>query len=142
MRVLDADAAALVAALAPVVLSGALPADPAGRSNAIAEVVLAFDRAVSGLSPTVQREIGDLLALLAFAPSRIVLAGVSSPWPEAGEEAIAKFLTRWRTSRFDLFRTSYQALVQLLGAAWYGNPLAWSRIGYPGPPDLSGKPPS
>jgi hypothetical protein len=50
---------------------------------------------------------------------------------------VAGFLARWRTSRFDLARAGYQALTQLIQAAWYDNPVAWRAIGYPGPPALA-----
>lgn len=141
-RVLDARSAGLVAALVPAVLAGALPAQAGERALAIREVVEAFDRAVSGLSPAVQAEIDELLSVLRFAPTRMALAGVWSPWDEAGVESISAFLARWRDSRFDLFRAGYQALTQLLQAAWYGNPRAWPAIGYAGPPALSGAPAS
>jgi hypothetical protein len=130
-RVLDERSAEPVAALAPVVLDGALPA------AALREIVEAFDGIVAGLSPAIQSEIGDLLGLLCFAPTRIAFAGVWSSWREARAEEIAAFLARWRTSRFDLPRSGYQALTQLLQAAWYGNPASWGALGYAGPPKLS-----
>jgi hypothetical protein len=64
----------------------------------------------------------------------VALAGLTSPWEEASVEDVSTFLTRWRTSRFDLMRAGYQALTQLIQAAWYGNPRSWGAIGYPGPP--------
>jgi hypothetical protein len=51
---------------------------------------------------------------------------------------VSAFLARWRESRFDLLRAGYQALTQLVQAAWYGNPRAWGAIGYPGPPAVGG----
>jgi hypothetical protein len=135
-RFLDEDGAELIGALAPIVLAGAVPKEGAARAAAIREVVEAFDQVVAGLSPAVRAELHDLFGLLGFAPMRIALAGLWSPWREADENAIAGFLQRWRSSRFDLLRAGYQALTQLLQAAWYGNPLAWGAIGYPGPPKL------
>lgn len=135
-RILDTRSAGVIAALVPAVLAGTLPPEGPERAVAVREVVEAFDRAVSGLSPAVQEEIGQLLGLLGFAPTRIVLAGVSSSWEDASAGEVSAFLSRWRHSRFDLFRASYQALSQLLQAAWYGNPKAWPAIGYPGPPPL------
>jgi len=135
-RVLDDRGVELVTALAPVVLAGSLPTEPSARAEAIQEVIEAFGQAVAGLGPAVQSELHDLFGLLCFPPARVALAGVWSPWNEAGESAIAGFLGRWRTSRFDLLRAGYQALTQLLQAAWYGNPRAWSAIGYSGPPTL------
>lgn len=141
LRFLDARGEGLVAALAPAVLAGTLPEAESEHREAIREVVEAFDRAVTGLSPAVQAEIGQLLGLLGFAPTRIVLAGVTTPWEEASVEEVGAFLSRWRGSRFDLKRASYQALTQLLQAAWYGNPRAWPAIGYPGPPSIESGPP-
>lgn len=136
-RVLDARAAGVIEALVPAVLEGSLPADPAVRRQAVVDTVQAFDRAVSGLSPAVQAEIAQLLSVLGFAPTRIALAGLGPAWTDASVAEVSAFLSRWRDSRFDLFRAGYQALTQLLQAAWYDNPLSWSAIGYPGPPMLT-----
>lgn len=136
---LDKRAAAIVTALVPVVLEEALPADGAARKEAVKEVAQAFDRAVSGLSPAVQEEIAQLFALLGLAAGRFIVAGVRSAWHEATPDELHAFLRRWRTSRFGLLRAGYQALTQLLVAAWYGNPASWERIGYPGPPALDGR---
>lgn len=135
-RFLDRDGAALVGAMVPVVLAGAIPAQGAERAAAVREVVEAFDRAVSGLAPAVRAEIDELLGVLRFAPSRYLLTGIGSPLAEAGDARIAQFLSRWRESRFDLLRAGYQALTQLIQASWYGNAASWPAIGYPGPPRL------
>ena len=133
---LDADAAAIVAAIALVLLDGALPPDPAAARRATDETVANVAAAVAGLPPAAQKELGQLFALLAFAPARIALARVDSPWPEASHDDVAAFLERWRTSRFLLLRSAYDALHQLVFAAWYGNPASWPAIGYPGPPKV------
>ncbi|QJR15178.1 hypothetical protein [Usitatibacter palustris] len=136
-RVLDEPTAMLLHSLVPVILAGSLPKDAATHAKAVREVVEAFDRAISALSPAVQTEIDQLMGLLRFAPTRIVVAGVASPWDGAAPEDIAAFLQRWRTSRFDLLRAGYQALTQLTQGAWYGNPLSWPAIGYLGPPKVA-----
>lgn len=134
---LDERHAAIVAALVPAVLDGMLPAEgPAGRA-ASREVVQAFDRAVAGLSPAVQKEIAELFSLLGLSAGRFIVAGVRSAWSEATLEEVSAFLARWQASRFGLLRAGYQALSQLIIAAWYGNPASWERIGYPGPPPLA-----
>lgn len=125
----------VVRALVPVVLAGALP--PQAREAAIGETVEAFHRAVSRLAPAIQEEIGDLFGLLAWAPTRFLVAGVGSPWPEASEAQIRAFLEDWRHSRFELKRSGYRALTQLIQGAWYDNPRAWKVIGYPGPPEIA-----
>lgn len=132
---LDARAEAIVAAIVPVLLEGALP--PASEADTErADVVVNVDQAIVGLPPEARRQIEQLFALLAFAPSRCLIAGVWSPWPEASTESIVAFLARWRDSRFLMLRSAYGALHQLVMAAWYGSPRAWPAIGYPGPPSL------
>lgn len=136
-RVLDENAAKIARALIPVVLAGSLPSDDAARARAVGDVVAAFDRAVSGLAPAVQAELAQLFSLLNFAPSRVAFAGLWSPVDETPREELNAFLTRWRHSRFDLQRQSYEALTQLIQASWYDNPASWKAIGYPGPPLLT-----
>jgi len=130
---LDARARAIVAAIAPVMLAGALPA---GDPLSLQQLVAGVEQAIAGLPPAVRKEIDQLLALLSFAPSRALVGGVWSPWHEATPESIVAFLDRWRDGRVALLRSAYGALHQLLFAAWYGNPNAWPAIGYAGPPSL------
>jgi hypothetical protein len=94
-------------------------------------------RAVAGLPPAAQKELGQLFSLLALAPTRIALARVDSPWAEARPDEVAAFLDRWRTSHWKLQHAAYDALHQLVYAAWYGNPKSWPAIGYAGPPALA-----
>jgi hypothetical protein len=123
----------VVEALVPVVLAGSLPPAPE-RQAAVRDVTEAFHRAVGGLAPDVQREVRQLLALLSFMPTRLAFTGIARPLDEADPADVARFLSAWRTSRFDLLRAGYQALTQLIQAAWYDNPMSWKAIGYPGPP--------
>ncbi len=127
----DAD---VIAALAPVILAGSLPEDVVSRQIAINEVVEAFDRTVAGLSPAVQREVEELLSLLTMPITRRFVVGISASWPNASEDEIKQFLERWRNHRFALLQQGYQALVRLMIACWYGNPLSWGTISYGGPP--------
>jgi len=128
---------AIVAAIVPVLLANALPADDARRAEAIEETVSGVATAIAGLPAHAQKELDDLFSLLAFAPSRALLAGVWSPWERASRDDVIQFLAGWRASRFSLFQSAYQALHQLTYAAWYGNPGSWQGIGYAGPPRLT-----
>jgi hypothetical protein len=134
---LDASARAIIEALVPVLLEGTLPGAD-GSAEARAEVVAGVDHAVAGLPPSARQELGQLFALLSFAPTRCLVAGVWSSWPRASPESVARFLASWRDSRFSLLRSGYAALHQLVLAAWYGNARAWPAIGYGGPPSLDG----
>ncbi|TMG84816.1 MAG: hypothetical protein E6H74_05990 [Betaproteobacteria bacterium] len=131
---LDASAREILAAIVPELLKGAIP--PEDAFGASAEVLAGVERAIAGLPPATRKELDELFSLLAFAPTRCLVAGVWSSWPKASPDAIAEFLDRWRDSGFALLRSAYGALHQLVLAAWYGNPRSWSAIGYPGPPSL------
>ena len=133
---LDPDAHAVMAAIVPVLLDGGLPSDPPARAAAVEETLAAVALAISDLPPAGQHELSQLFALLAFAPARIALARVNSPWADAPPAEVAGFLDRWRDSGWKLQRAAYDALHQLVFAAWYGNPRSWPRIGYAGPPAL------
>ena len=133
---LGTDATAVLTAVIPVFLDGALPSDPTPRANAVRETVASVATAIAGLPPAAQHELSQLFSLLGFAPARIALARVGPSWREADRGDVAAFLERWRTSDFLLFRSAYAALHQLVFAAWYGNPASWPAIGYPGPPRL------
>lgn len=98
----------VVAAIAPVILAGALPTDREVQGKALRDVVRGLDWAISGFTPQVQSEVRQLFDLLTFPP----------------------------TSRLELLQSAHQALRQLIFAAWYGNADSWSLIGYGGPPIL------
>lgn len=133
-RALDGDAEAIVGAIVPVLLADALPTESRARADAIAQTVTAVDIAVAGLPPAAQAELAQLFALLALPPARVALAGVGAPWAQASAADIRGFLDRFRDSSWTLLRSAYDALHQLIYAAWYGNPQSWPAIGYPGPP--------
>ena len=116
-------------------LAGAFPRGAAGQ--ALVQVVRGVDVAMAGLTPHVVAELRQLFGLLEFAPTRAIAAGIWSSWSDASRRDVARFLTRWRFSGVALFRSGYQALHQLVMAAWYGNARSWNAIGYPGPPAIS-----
>lgn len=123
-------------AVIPVMLEGALPADGETRLQQLAQTLTGVDRAIAGLSLATQKEIGELFDLLAFPPTRMLAAGIWSPWAQATPEAIGNFLENWRHSRFDLLKSGYAALHDLIFGAWYARSDTWAAIGYPGPPEV------
>ncbi len=136
IRRLDADALAIIRAIVPAMLAGALPPASAARASAIDETVDAVRRAIAGLAPAAQDELAQLFGLLATGVGRRLLAGVASSWPDATPAEVDAFLVAWRDSGWALKRSAYDALHQLTFAAWYANPRSWGAIGYPGPPVL------
>lgn len=125
--VLDTKAHAALAAIVPVVLKGAMV--PAESEVAVTRV----QHAVAGLPLATQKEVQDLFALLTLAPTRRLVAGISSDWTEAAPAEIEAFLQSWRLSRFALLQSAYQALHDLITGSWYADESTWPSIGYPGP---------
>jgi hypothetical protein len=133
-RALGAGDREVIAAVAAVMLAGALPADSQRCRAALVRAVRGVDAAVAGLPPDVVDELHQLFGLLEFPMTRALAAGIWSSWTNATPSDVTSFLTRWRFSGVALFRSGYQALHQLVMAAWYGNAESWTGIGYPGPP--------
>ncbi len=133
---LDPSLRTVVRAIAPVILQGAFPAADPDRAAALERIAKGVALAVGALSAASQKEVAELFALLAFAPTRIAVAGVSASWDQASVTDIEGFLRRWQHSRLDLLKSGYQALHKLVLGAWYADPQAWKAIGYAGPPAL------
>jgi hypothetical protein len=126
----------VLAAVAPVLLAGALP-QGAPHADAVRAVVDGVEQAVAGLPPHLQAELGQLFTLLTFSPTRWLVAGVGSPWPRASAVEVSAFLESWRTSGLTLLQSGYHALHELIMAAWYARAESWPALRYPGPPALS-----
>ena len=97
------DETQILSAIIPVLLGEALPGG-ADHAAAQTEALSGALEAIAGLPSVTRKELDQLFALLAFAPTRCLVAGVWSPWPEASAESIAAFLVSWRDSRFALQR--------------------------------------
>lgn len=128
-----------LAAIVPVMLAGALATDPAVRAQQIAAATRGFDAAVAGLPPLVQAELGQLFALLANPLTRFLATGIAGPLENASPASIERALNGWRFSPIPKLRAAYDALHQLIFAAWYGQPMSWAAIRYPGPPSPAGR---
>lgn len=135
-RPLDPALRRVVAAVGPVILAEAFPVEPRLREAALSRIVEGVAIAVSALSAASQKEVAELFALLDFPPTRIAVAGMSSPWEEASAEQVAGFLHRWRNSPVDLLKSGYMAIHDLVLGSWYASPATWEWIGYPGPPPI------
>ena len=131
---LDGEARAALAAIVPAMLGGALPPGAAALARAIDGV----RTAIHGLPLVQQGEVQDLFGLLALAPARRFVAGVTAGWRDADPRQVAAFLQDWRFHRFATLQTAYLALHDLILGAWYADSASWAAIGYPGPlPELS-----
>lgn len=131
--VLDGEARAALDAIVPAILAGALPVQQPARAAAIAATTERVHQAILGLPLATQKEVQDLFGLLALAPARRMLTGVSGGWQGASVEQVSAFLQDWRLHRLGLLRSAYGAMHDLVLGSWYADPSSWEAIGYPGP---------
>ena len=138
---LDHHAQQALHAIARALLTGALPSDepaaaPNTGDNALTALEQRVQQTIHGLPLPAQQEIADLFALLSFAPTRRLLAGIAD-WSNADNEQVTAFLQSWRGHRLALLQSAYQALHDIIFGAWYADEGTWRTIGYPGPRTLS-----
>ncbi len=124
----------ILLAILPVVLGPLLPTDAAVRTRALDEAMAALDDYLAHLSLPLQRQARSLLGALHLLPVRLVLLGTAHRWRDAPPARIAGFLRRARHSRWFVLRWVYDFLQSMTVIAWFDLPVAWSEIGYPGPP--------
>jgi hypothetical protein len=127
---------AVMHAVARAVLDGALPSELDERAKAIEAHLQRVDAAIAAFPPAVQAELSQLLTLLATAPGRVAIAGLSSSWPQASVPQVQAALQGMRLSSLALKQQAYHALRDLTNAAYFSDPSAWQRMGYPGPTDI------
>lgn len=124
---------AIFAAAARALLAGVLPSEGGAQLTTTAALLDRIDGLIANLPPHGQAELSDLLALLASSPGRVAFAGLSGPWHDAGVAEIQAALDGMRVSRVSLRQQGYQALHDIVGAAYFSEPATWGLLGYPGP---------
>lgn len=117
-------------------LDGSLPADNSKRIHALAGLLDRTEALIAALPPHAQRELSQLLSLLATTPGRRALAGLAPEWADATVPEIRQALQAMRLSRLTLRQQAYQALHDITGSAYFSDPATWSVLGYPGPVPL------
>lgn len=130
---LTASGRGVMESVARAVLEGSLPAEVQAQRTALASHLDRMDATLRGMGPSTQREIGDLLALLAFPPGRLALAGLAHDWARADVVQVQSALQAMRSSRINLRRQAYHALRDLTHAAYFADSATWALLGYPGP---------
>jgi hypothetical protein len=133
-RVLRSQDRIMLAAIAPVMLKGSLPAEPTANKAGVDTVIATIDEALFKLDAHNTKQISDLFTLLTFGLTRGLATGVWSKWENASEAEIENFLNSWRESSIGLLTLGYNGLNKLMCATWFGQKEAWEAVGYPGPP--------
>ena len=80
---LTAPAQAVFRAVARAVLDGSLPTGLTERDATLDAHMARLDGVLSAFPAATQAELSQLLALLASAPGRVILAGLRTDWPDA-----------------------------------------------------------
>jgi hypothetical protein len=123
-------------AIARAVLDGSLPADSGPQAAALASHMDRMGTTLRAMPNATQREVGDLLAILASPPGRLALAGLATDWLRADVAHIQAALQAMRTSRLNFRRQAYHALRDLTHAAYFASGDTWIQLGYPGPTNI------
>ena len=118
-------------------LDGSLPTDDAQRTKALAALLDRTDTLIAGWPDHAQRELSQLLSLLATTPGRRALAGLAPQWEQASVPQIREALQAMRLSQLALRQQAYQALHDITGSAYFAEPATWTVLGYPGPAPLA-----
>ncbi|HET9976086.1 MAG TPA: hypothetical protein VFQ20_01505 [Burkholderiaceae bacterium] len=134
------DGQRVLRAVARGVLDGSLPDGvraPGAQAAALDAHLVRMQASLAALSPAAQREVDELLTLLATAPGRVALATLAPAWEDASVHDIQQALQSMRFSSIALRRQAYQALRDLTHVAFFADPSTWARLGYPGPLRIS-----
>lgn len=126
---LSAGARNVFAGAARGLLQGTMPEEP----EATAGLLQRIETLVANLPPHAQEELSQLLALLASAPGRRGFAQLAPDWAEATATQVQEALQSMRISQLALRRQAYQALHDIVGAAYFSEPATWAVLSYPGP---------
>ena len=113
-------------------LDGSLPSEGI-RKEAMAGLLDRIDALIAALPEHAQRELSQLLSLLATTPGRRALAGLAPDWDQATVPEIRQALQSMRLSSLTLRQQAYQALHDITGSAYFADPRTWTVLGYPGP---------
>ena len=121
------------AGVARAMLDGTLPQERAAAQVALSSLIARIDALVQALPPHAQAELSQLLGILSTGLGRRTLASLAPDWRSASVTEVQQALQSMRSSRLALRLQSYQALHDIVGAAYFSEAGTWPALGYPGP---------
>ena len=107
---------------------------PTAREVGVAEQV---DALLARMDPLDVRDLTRVLRWVESPLSGELVGRRGRPFSECSPEVQDRILESWRTSRWGVQRTAFDALHALCQAPYWGHPSVWSHVGYGGPPDFS-----
>jgi hypothetical protein len=114
-------------------LKGLLPADPAAQAADIEALLTRTDAFLAGLPNHVVAELDQLLGLLASAPGRRLLVGLTPSWQDASVDEVTAALRGMRDSGNALRIQAFQGLHDIVFVPYFSGESTWKVLGYPGP---------
>ena len=100
-----------------------------------AHPIKAIDSVLSVIREDKLNDLELALKLLSISPLCYFLTGYFSPWNDLSK--VQNVLKRWSQTESSLEKTLYGAFSAIINSAFYGDPLSWAEINYPGPPEFS-----
>ncbi len=97
-------------------------------------VGLNADGILARSDPAAVKEVKQLLKLFENALAGFLFAGRIRPFTRLTPQDQDAVLAEWQSSRLQIRRTGFTALRTLSIASYFGSPLSWSAVHYPGPP--------
>jgi hypothetical protein len=107
--------------------------DGSVHADGVGALLERIDSLIAALPMHAQGELSQLLALLASAPGRRAFAGLAPRWQDASVAQIQDALQSMRISSVSLRQQGYQALHDIVAAAYFSDEGTWGSLGYPGP---------
>ncbi len=98
------------------------------------QVARQADRILSVVDSTALAETKQLLMLFENALPNFLLGRRPTAFTRMSGDDQDAVLAEWQTSRLTLRRTGFMALRGVIMASYFGSPLTWAAVGYPGPP--------
>ena len=123
---------AVFAALAPTVLAGWLPTEPAERARAVQAHLARVEATLAGLPPALQAEVDELFTVLGSTVGRRALTGLGSDWSDATQPELTAALQGMRESSLAVRQQAFHAMRDLTNSAYISDASTWVAIGYPG----------
>lgn len=123
-------------AVAGAVLANYLPADKAQREAKLDQQMARLDEMIRSMPTSSQNELAALLGLLANAPTRWLITGLSTPWSEASVQELTQALDTMRLHSQITTLVPYHVLRDVTCLAFFSIPDNWSLAAYPGPLDI------
>jgi len=119
--------------VAQAMLLGTLPADAGGQKRSLDALLQRTDAFLVGLPTHVLAELDQLLGLLASAPGRRWLVGLSASWEDATAAETYGALKSMLASGTELRIQACQGLHDLVMVPYFSGEESWAVLGYPGP---------